>query len=97
MKRSLLCLAAALACAGVAKADQAADAAWKQQMENKVDALTQELEKTKLAPSEGPAAAQANGHDRLCRRFQWRLTALARRPEKYMASTKVFPSEAMEN
>ena len=61
MKRSLLCLAAVLACAGIVKADQTADdAAWKQQMENKIDVLTQELEKTKLAPGETPAAASDN-------------------------------------
>jgi hypothetical protein len=59
VKRAIVCLAAVLVCNGVAKADDA-DAAWKKQMEDKVDALTQELEKAKLSPTEGtPTAASA--------------------------------------
>jgi len=51
MKKWFLCLAIILGISRTLKADDA-DAAWKKQMENKIDALTQELEKAKLSPSE---------------------------------------------
>jgi hypothetical protein len=53
MKYALWCLTAVLACSGVVRADETADAAWKKQMENKIDVLTQELEQAKLSPAPG--------------------------------------------
>jgi len=56
MKKYVLGLIVLLRMGSVARADDAADAAWKKQMENKVDALTQELEKAKLSSTDGNSA-----------------------------------------
>ena len=66
MGRLILSFALALALAGGCAAAQAADtsdSAWKKDMENKIDALTQELENAKLAPNTSasvPAASRAS-------------------------------------
>jgi hypothetical protein len=52
IKKYVLCLITLLAMSRLVKADDA-DSTWRQQMENKIDALTQELEKAKLSPAEG--------------------------------------------
>jgi len=56
VKRGIVCFVAILVCCGVLKAEDV-DSAWKKQMESKIDALTQELEKAKLSPS-GDAAVE---------------------------------------
>jgi len=56
MKRGLwLIFSIGLLTAGPALADDSGDAAWKQQMEQKIDALTKELENAKLSPSAAPS------------------------------------------
>lgn len=59
MKRALWCLAAVLVCGGMVRADD--DAAWKKDMENKVNALTQELEQAKLAPAANAEMSSGSG------------------------------------
>jgi hypothetical protein len=60
MKRLVLAFTAAAVLGGAAaSAAESDDAAWKKEMENKIDVLTQELESAKLAPS---AVAPAEPH-----------------------------------
>ncbi|MFI5362252.1 MAG: hypothetical protein ACHQ49_09810 [Elusimicrobiota bacterium] len=57
MRRLILPFALALAAGGVAaRAADAGDDAWKKEMENKIDVLTQELESAKLAPGAAAGA-----------------------------------------
>src|SRR5579872_5119500 len=56
MKRSVLCLIITLGVSGILHAEDSNNDAWKKQMENKIDVLTQELENAKFAPPEGTPA-----------------------------------------
>ena len=93
MKRSVLSLILLIGATGLAQADSSTDT-WRQQMEQKIDALTQELENSKLAPTGQTGAAAGAGSRGGAAAWPWRLIVLARPAAKCTALTMACPSAA---